>query len=66
MNIPNVINILGRRYKVIFHEEEKSGNNHLGTHWGAYTTIYLNKIQDRQSMESSLIHEIIEAINFQA
>ena len=64
MNIPKSVNVLGRIYKVIIHNEVKTGNDHLGTHWGNKTAIYLNKNQSSQSMDSCFIHEILEAINY--
>jgi hypothetical protein len=65
MHIPKTVKVLGRIYKVVVHEENKSGNDNLGSHWGMYSKIFLNKRQDQQAAEDCLLHEIMEAINYQ-
>ena len=64
MQIPKKVNILGRQYSIIFQDERKTGNDNLGSHWGKETSIFLNKNQDQQAVESCFIHEILEAINY--
>lgn len=62
--IPRKIKILGHSYSIIVHEEEKTGNSSLGTHWGVSQKIYLNAKQNKEMIESTLLHEVIEAVNY--
>ena len=63
MKIPKSIKILGRNYPIKVHHQKDSGNDNIGTHWGRYSQIYLNSDVDEQEKESTLVHEVIEAIN---
>lgn len=61
--IPKKVKILGNVYLVDIFDEKDTLNDNLGTHWKRYRRIHLNKHSDYQCQESTLLHEIIEAIN---
>jgi len=62
--LPNNIKILGNTYKVIYQSVSKTGNDTFGGHGGMYRTIWINTTLSHQCQESTILHEIIEAINF--
>jgi len=63
MKIPSQLKILGRNYKVIEKEEKETTNDNMGTCWGKYSLIYINKCAEPQFKEATLLHEILEAVN---
>jgi len=61
--IPEKLKIFGHDYVVMMHDQDEVGNYHLGTHIHRSTEILINRSQSKTQMESTLIHEIIEALN---
>ena len=66
MKIPKTLNISGRIYKIILSNRgEDDGISNAGTHYSWVQKIWIDKTQHQEGQESSLIHEIIEAVNEQ-
>ena len=65
MKIPHKINVLGLTYDIIEQEDLVDGTGTSGQTWILKQKIFLDKKQCQQQKESTLIHEIIEAINSQ-
>ncbi len=57
------LNIGGHTYKVIVKNRSKDGTDNAGTVIVAENTIWINGDQCETQRESTLLHEIIEAIN---
>jgi len=65
MKIPKKLNILGHTYTIEFRNREKDDTVfQTGACNLHYNKIVIDKHQCQQSKESTLIHEIIEAINY--
>lgn len=65
MKIPQKIKIGGHIYGIIKRDREKEdGKSSCGTHDGKYNKIWINIAWSQSQQESTLIHEIIEAINW--
>jgi len=63
MNIPDKLKIFGHEYEVVVNDEVKTGNSDFGSHWLKYGKIWINSDITQHQQESTLIHEILEAIN---
>jgi hypothetical protein len=57
------LNIGGHTYKVIVKNRIKDGIDNAGTVVVSENTIWINEDQCKTQQESTLLHEIIEAIN---
>ena len=65
MRLPKKLKIGGYTYEVIYEDRvKKSGTDHPATYTSKHQKIFIDKTQCREEMESSLIHEIIEALNY--
>lgn len=62
--IPDKIKILGHEYPVIFQDVNETGNDNMGTHDGLKTKIFLRSDLSESQKESTLLHEILEAIDY--
>ena len=66
MDIPKTLKIGGQIFTVTIENRSKeSGIDKLGTCYGSKNRIWLDTEQPETQMESTLIHEIIEALNWQ-
>ena len=64
MIIPKKLKIAGQIYDIILRDRNKNdGITALGSEDYSWNKIWLNKNQCRQELESTFLHEIIEAIN---
>ena len=64
MAIPKSLKILGHQYEIIINDENQSANSNFGTYWAKHNRIWINSQICEQQQKSTLIHEILEAINF--
>lgn len=64
IRIPKQLEIFGHKYKVIERNEEKTGTEAYGSHFGAVNKIYLNDRIKGSQRESSFLHELLEAANW--
>ena len=62
--LPKKLKILGHIYTVTIQNENKTANSNLGTHWGKENKIWINSNQCQEMLESCLLHESLEAINY--
>lgn len=66
MKIPKKIKILGHYIDIIVQNRlNEAGTNKLGTDVGSMNKIFINSDQAASQQESTLLHEIIENINWQ-
>ena len=63
-NFPKKLKILGHKYVIVLQDQNKTGNSHLGTHWGKESKIWINSNQCQEMREETLLHEVLEAINY--
>lgn len=61
--LPTKLKILGHNYEIVYHDDRDTGNSALGTQWEKYLKLWIKSDQARTKMESTLLHEVIEAIN---
>ena len=65
MKLLKEVKIGGHRYKVIFKDLDKNeASNNCGYCRTTDNEIYINSSMSQEQQESTLLHEIIEAINF--
>lgn len=65
MKIPKSIKIGGQNYKVIIKDLDKSeAQNNCGYCRATDNEIYINTSISQEQQESTLLHEILEALNF--
>jgi len=66
MNIPNRINILGHTYEIKTNKnrEWETGHTAPATSYSRNCTIWIDLNQVESQIESCLIHEILEIINY--
>ena len=65
MIIPKTLKIGGHIYEVILRDREKNDGCHdAGTCDNGFCKIWINESWAKSQQESTLLHEIIEAINF--
>jgi len=64
IKIPKKLEIFGHLYEIIDRDEEKTGTEAYGSHFGRINKIYLNSIVKGSQRESSFLHELIEAVNW--
>ena len=58
------LKILGYKYTVIEHDDRDTANSNQGSHWASQGRIYINKNQTEEQKVSTLLHEILEAIDY--
>jgi len=63
MNIPDKLKIFGHEYEVVVNDEVKTGNSDYGIFSLKHCKISINSEIAHFQKESTLIHEILEAIN---
>ena len=64
INIPKKLEIFGHLYEIIDRDEEKTGADSFGSHFGRINKIFLNTLVKGSQRESSFFHELIEAVNW--
>ena len=66
MKIPNKLKILGYDYEIILREDrlKEDGSENPGTHSSRVQRIWIDATQTQQQQESTLIHEILESLNY--
>ena len=65
MKIPKHIKLLGFNYQVLEQEDLSEGSQAVGQTWLARQTILIEKKLCQEQKECTLIHEVIEALNYQ-
>jgi len=64
MKIPKTIKIGGHNFEVIIDNRNRGGSNDIGSCCHTEGKIYLEENVNQSTKESTLFHEIIEAINY--
>lgn len=66
MIIPKIIKILGHNYNIKWSKDrcKETGSANPGTSWAKNTTIWIDGSWSQPQQEASLIHEIIECLNY--
>ena len=65
MKMPQKLKIGGHIYKIVYRDRlNNDGTENLGTHDAKNLTIWIDKTLSQSQQEATLIHEIIEAINY--
>lgn len=62
MRLPDKVKVLGYNYNVEYYHDNQTGR--FGSCDINTLTLRINANKDREQMESTLLHEIIEAIDF--
>jgi hypothetical protein len=64
LNIPKKIVLFGHTYDVKMVDEKGGGTEAFGSHWGKLGKIFLNDSLGKEQLESTFLHELIEAVNW--
>ena len=65
MKITSQLKIGGHIYKVVLRDREKDdGIENIGTHNARHLKIWVDKKLSQSQKEATILHEIIEAINY--